>query len=238
MALAALEDQTSLPKSTLVRLLSVLGEAGYVQRIDERPTFWLGPSVMPLAEAYTSVLDISLSAKPVLESLASTSGQTVNIGILDGYEVVHLCVFEPNRPVRFRSETGSRDGTHQTGLGKLLLAFLASSSLAAHVPPEPFPARTARTITTKRGLSAELQSIRRCGFAFDNEEGDLGVCCLAVPIRRGGNVIAALSMAGPAAELAPTNHDRYLGLLRAAAVDLEADMQFQYAVAIARRALS
>jgi DNA-binding IclR family transcriptional regulator len=85
----------------------------------------------------------------------------VNIGILDGYEVVHLCVFEPSRPVRFRSETGSRDGAHQTGLGRLLLAFQDKTSLAAHLPPEPFPERTERTITTMRRLSAALEGIRR-----------------------------------------------------------------------------
>jgi IclR family acetate operon transcriptional repressor len=237
MDLASLEEQTALPKSTLVRLLSVLRDSDYVLRVDDAPTFWLGPSIMPLANAYTSALDVSLVAKPVLERLAASSGQTTNIGILDGPDVVHLCVVEPNRPVRFRSASGSRDGAHQTGLGKLLLAFLGAEALAGHLPREPFPARTKRTITTRRALLAEVETIRRSGYAFDDEEGDAGVCCLAVPIRRGASVAAALSVAGPAGELSAVTHERYLALLRDIAAELENDVQFQHAVAIARRAL-
>jgi DNA-binding IclR family transcriptional regulator len=237
MGLASLEEQTALPKSTLIRLLNVLGDSGYVLRIDDAPTFWLGPSVMPLAEAYTSALDVSLTAKPVLERLAHSSGHTANIGILDGFDVVHLCVVEPSRPIRFRATNGSRDGTHQTGLGKLLLAFLEPEALAAHLPPEPFPARTKRTMTTRRALLTELETIRRSGYAFDNEEGHAGVCCLAVPIRQGGSVVAALSVAGPAGELRPVTHERSLALLRYVAVELENDIQFQHALAIARRTL-
>ena len=199
LPLTALEERAAIPKSTLVRLLSVLAEADYVVRVDETPSFWLGPSVMPLADSYSSALDVSAYAEEVLKQLAASSGQTANVAILDGHDVVHLCVVEPDRPIRFRSSTGSRDGAYRTGLGKALLAFAAPDRLSDHLPPEPFPALTKRTITTRRAMFIELEQVRRAGYAFDNEEGDVGVCCLAVPIRQGSEVVAAVSVAAPPA---------------------------------------
>jgi IclR family acetate operon transcriptional repressor len=235
--LAALRERTTIPKSTLVRLLSVLGEAEYVIRVDETPSFWLGPSVMPLAEAYASALDISACAGDILERLAAKTGQTANVAILDGADVVHLCVVEPDRPIRFRASTGSRDGAYRTGLGKALLAFAAPGELDEHLPPEPFPAETKRTITRRRDLVTELDHIRRAGYAFDNEEGDVGVCCLAVPIRRGSEVVAALSVTGPAGEFTPPLRERLLPPVREAALALEEANQFHYALRIVRRSL-
>lgn len=238
LGLAQLQERTSLPKSTLVRLLSVLTDTGYVLRVDEAPTFWLGPAVMPLAESYTSALDVSACAQGVLETLASSTGQTANVAILDGTDVVHLCVVEPNRPIRFRSATGSRDGAHQTGLGKVLLAFAEPDVLSQHLPPEPYEARTKRTITTRRAMLAELERIRRAGYAFDDEEGDIGARCLAVPIYRHPDVVAAISVTGPAGELPVSAHAPLLASLREAAVTLEKHSPFQHALQIARRSLA
>jgi IclR family acetate operon transcriptional repressor len=237
LGLAALQGRTTIPKSTLVRLLNVLAEGEYVVRVDETPSFWLGPAVMPLAESYASALDVSASARKVLERLAMSAGQTTNVAILDGADVVHLCVVEPDRPIRFRSSTGSREGAYHTGVGKVLLAFTDASELDGHLPTEPFPALTRRTITKRRDLVGELESIRRRGYSFDNEEGDFGVCCLAVPIRRGPDVVAALSVTGPAGELAGPAGQRLLPFIRQAAVSLEEEHQFHYALENVRRSL-
>lgn len=238
LGLTQLQERTSLPKSTLVRLLSVLTEAGYVIRVDEAPAFWLGPAVMPLADSYTAALDVSACARSVLETLASATGQTANVAILDGTDVVHLCVVEPSRPIRFRSATGSRDGAHQTGLGKVLLAFAEPDALSQHLPAEPYEARTRRTITSRRALLAELDRVRRAGYAFDDEEGDLGVRCLAVPIYRHPDVVAAVSVTGPAGELPVNAHAALLASLREAALALEKRSQFQDALQIARRSVA
>jgi DNA-binding IclR family transcriptional regulator len=237
LGLAALQEKTTIPKSTLVRLLSVLAGQDYVVRVDETPSFWLGPSVMPLAEAYASALDVTTTAGDILERLAASCGQTANVAILDGADVVHLCVVEPDRPIRFRSSTGSRDGAYRTGLGKVLLAFTALDELDEHLPAEPFPGLTRRTITKRRDLVTELEHVRRAGYAFDNEEGDTGVCCLAVPIRRGSDVVAALSVTGPTGEFAGPAREALLPSIREAALNLERRDQFQHALQIVRRSL-
>ena len=173
----------------------------------------------------------------MLKTAGGIFGQTANVAILDGPDVVHLCVVEPDRPVRFRSSTGSRDGAYRTGLGKALLAFAAPDRLSDHLPPEPFPALTKRTITTRRAMLIELEQVNQAGYAFDNEEGDVGVCCLAVPIRQGSEVVAAVSVAGPAGEFGVSAGDRSFPPLREAAFSLRKSNQFHYALQDGRRTL-
>jgi IclR family transcriptional regulator, acetate operon repressor len=236
--LTTLSEHTRVPKSTLVRLLSVMTQLDYVIRTDDRPAFWLGPAVMPLGWAYAASLDIMAAAKPVLTSLAAESGHTANLGVLDGPEIVHLCVIEPDRPIRFLAAPGSRDGTYHTGLGKLLLAYVSPDELPRHLPHEPYPARTSRTIQHYDQLAEALADIRRTGYAFDDQEGDLGVRCLAVPVRVDGKILAALSISGPAGELEPGDRQGLLSLLRAGASELAASDQFRHALAEAMRALA
>jgi IclR family acetate operon transcriptional repressor len=122
-------------------------------------------------------------------------------------------------------------------LGKVLLSFLDPSVLSEHLPSEPFSARTVRTITDQHTLLVELERVRSNGYAFDNEEGDVGVCCLAVPVRRDDEILAALSLAGPAGELSLSSHATYLELLKGAAELLGNDPRFRDAVVLAYRAL-
>jgi len=238
LGLPELHTGTELPKSTLVRLLAVLQDLGYVIRVDERPTYWLGPAVMPLADAYADALDLSAYATTALAALAERTGHTANLGVLDGADVVHLAVAEPERALRFRATTGSRDGAYRTGLGKVLLAHVAADALGAHLPPEPFPARTDHTLTTRAELERELATIRRRGYAVDNGEGDRGVGCLAVPLAIGGEVMAAVSVTGPLAELTGAAQRPTVAVLTETVRALAQEPQLKYALSLARRALS
>ncbi|MFD2767900.1 IclR family transcriptional regulator [Micromonospora eburnea] len=238
LGLSELHTGTELPKSTLVRLLSVLQDLGYVIRVDDRPTYWLGQAVMPLADAYAEALDLSAYATTALTALAERTGQTANLGVLEGTDVVHLTVVEPERALRFRATTGSRDGAFHTGLGKVLLAHLGADALDAHLPPEPYPARTDRTVTRRTELERQLATIRRRGYAVDDGEGDLGVGCLAVPLAIGGEVMAAVSVTGPLAELTGPAQRSIVDVLTETARALAQEPQLKYALSFARRALS
>ena len=214
---------TGLPKSTLVRLLGVLEEMGYVVRADERPAYRLGHKTLTLSAAYLSGLDLSQMAGPHLARVAEATGQTANLGVLDGREVLHVCVREPDRPIRFHTTPGTRDAAHCTGLGKMLLARLDPAELAAHLPPEPFPARTEHTFTTVRALTDELRATAERGHALDDNEGSIGLRCVAAPVEVDGACVAAVSVSGPSAEFDAEHRARYLDGLRAAAADLAAD---------------
>lgn len=223
VTLTGLHEHTGLPKSTLVRLLAALTEMRFVVRVDERPAYRLGHKVMALGDAYVSGLDLSAVAGSCLDELARQARQTADLGVLDGHEVVHVCVRQPARPLRFAIGPGARGGAYCTAIGKVLLAGVAPERLAAHLPAEPYPARTDRTITSFDEVSKEVRRTRRRGYAVDDNEHSPGLRCVAVPLVVHGQTLAALAVSGPAGEFTPKQQKEYLELLRAAAAALIAD---------------
>ena len=238
MTLTEIHRRTKMPKSTLVRLLAVLTEAEFAVRVDERPAFRLGHKVLGLSTAYVSSLDVSDTAGPYLDELARRTGHTANLGALDGDQVLHLAVREPDRPLRFTAMAGSRDSTYCTGLGKMLLAGLPADELGAHLPDEPFPRRTDATITGREQLTKELRRIQRRGYAVDDNEWSNGVRCLAVPLDVDGHYLAALSIAGPAAEFPADRHADHVETLRATAKEMADDQDLVAVLQIMYRSLA
>ncbi|WP_283134885.1 IclR family transcriptional regulator [Rhizohabitans arisaemae] len=238
VTLGELNDDTGLPKSTLVRLLAVLTETGYVVRVDERPSFRLGHKVLELSTAYIATLDASAAASGYLARLAASTGQTANLGVLDGEQVLHLRVEEPDRPIRYTAMSGSRAEAYATGLGKLLLAGLGAGELARHLPAEPYAPKTGNTLTGLARLRADLELTRERGYAFDDNESNVGLRCLAVPLEIDGRWVASVSVSGPSGELDPDRHGDYLAELRATAVEMAADPDLVAALRMVHRSLS
>jgi DNA-binding IclR family transcriptional regulator len=237
LTLSDFSDATALPKSTLVRLLSVLSEMEYVVRVDDRPAYRLGHKVQRLASAYVSTLDLSVVAESYLKPVALSTGQTANLGVLDGHQVLHICVAEPDRPLRFTTALGARDHTYCTGLGKVLLSELPDEQLADRVPAEPFPAFTDNTITTLAELRRDLRRIGRRGYALDDNERNVGLRCVAVGVRIGSDCLAAVSVSGPSGEFTPAKQREFVAALDEVAKAMSDDADFTAALRIVHRSL-
>ncbi|HEY3686818.1 MAG TPA: IclR family transcriptional regulator [Streptosporangiaceae bacterium] len=224
--------RTGLPKSTLVRLLAVLEEMDYVVRIDDRPAYRLGHKILALSNAYVTGLDLSVVAGDDLARLAAETGQTANLGVLDGRDVLHVCVREPDRPIRFTTMTGARDAPYCTGLGKMLLSQVDPDDLDAHLPPAPYPRRTDGTLTTRDALAADLRTSAERGYAMDDNEGSVGLRCVAVPVVVDGACLAAVSVSGPSAEFTDEARAAFIAALHetagrlAGAADVTAALRF------------
>ncbi len=232
-SLADLHVLTGLPKSTLIRLLTVLEQDGFVRRADETPNFRLGHAIVELAEGYRRGTDVRARATPYLKALAEKTRQTANLGVIDGGSVVHLCVQEPDRSLRFRSQTGSRDALHCTGLGKMLLAGLDDEVALDALKLAPLDRRTDATLTAIEDVMGDIARSRVRGFAVDNEEGDKGVCCIAVPIaptpfKRPWQ--ASISLSGPVGEMDEPHRDALLTALRETAAAMSADPELAAAL--------
>lgn len=217
LTLGDLSERADLPKSTLVRLLAVMAEMGYVVRVDDRPSYRLGHKVQKLASAYVARLDLRTVAGQYLAPLAQRTGQTANLGLLDGGEVLHAAVERPDRPIVYAVSAGWRDHPHSTGLGKMLLSALTSEELHARLPAEPFKRFTEATITTFEELEQVLRRTARRGYATDQGEGHAGLACVAVPLPVNGEWIAAISVSGPSGEFGPTRRNEYVADLQATA---------------------
>ena len=223
LTLQQLNETTSIPKPTLVRLLAILTTEGCVVRLDDRPTYGLGPTVMEIAAGVSADMDPETLARPRMEQLTLAAGHTANLGVLVGGEVLHVCVVLADRPVRYTAHSGTRDAVWCTGLGKALLAFAGPQEASRALRGQRLEARTSKTITTKRRLDAELKETRRRGWSHDDEEGAEGLRCFAVPLIVDGQCVGALSLSGPAAELDLSESETFVPLLEAAAADLAAD---------------
>lgn len=226
VSLAELSETLELPKPTLLRLLSVLEAEDFVYRQGEPPVYSLGHAVFEIADSFRRQASAEEASAPALRQLAAATGLTANLGILEGRSVLHISVEEPDRPLRFRSSSGSLDHAYCTGLGKALLAGLLSERVAQHLPEEPYTAFTPHTITSESQLRERLAQIAANGFSLDEEERDFGVSCIAMRLPAADHVNVAISVAGPSGEVNQQTQEEILAALKTTADQLGNDPRF------------
>jgi DNA-binding IclR family transcriptional regulator len=186
------------PKSTVHRALTSLRKAGLATQLG-RGTYALGDEFFRLAFRNFAERPDAARITPALEELSRRYGETAHYAVLDGDEVVYRAKTDPpGGAVRLTSVVGGRNPAYRTAVGRLLLSSRARSeaALAAIVGPGPFEQRTPNTITDLGGLWAELQRIAEQGYAVDDQENEIGVNCLAVPVQpvTGGPLSGAVSV--------------------------------------------
>lgn len=218
--LTGIHEATGYPKSTLVRLLSVLEAQDYLIRVDERPSYRLGHALLPIAAGYFKAFSGADLLRPHLAALAKTTGWTANLGTLDGTRVLHLCVEFPDRPIYYTTSEGSFAPAHCTGLGKAMLSRLDEQDALKMLPPEPFERLTKHTIITIARMREELEHTRERGYAKDVEEADPGLSCLALPIVDNGTLLGAVSVSGPSGETSAEQEASAVASLREARASL------------------
>jgi DNA-binding IclR family transcriptional regulator len=223
LTIGEIGERAGLPKPTVVRLLSVLAERGYVQRVAGTERYRLGVRTLEVGSVFLQSTSVEAEARPIMRHLADETGQTANLGILDHDQVVHIEVVAPDRPVRFWASIGKREDAYLSGLGKVLLTTLPPKKLDAYLAV-PRPAVTANTITGGESLRLELERVAAQGYAVDNEESNPGVVCIAAPIRDGnGRIAAAVSISGARAEFTTDGMmERYTAEVRLAATKISA----------------
>jgi len=201
---ASLEDlarASGIPKSSLHRTLAALKHRGFaVQHVENGPYF-LGTRVLATAFGFYEKLDLRALVHPLLVGLRDEFNETIHMAVLDGGEVVYLDKMECSHPIKMTSVIGGRNPAHCTGVGKALLAFTYPTDEAIRLwaeRHEPLAARTPNTITSAAALARELARIRERGHAFDREESEAGVRCVAAPLSLGGeSPAAAVSVTAP-----------------------------------------
>jgi IclR family acetate operon transcriptional repressor len=189
-------DLTGLPQGTVHRLLQTLQQRGYVRR-DLARKYSLGTGAIRLADAAQRAL--ARSARPHLAELVRLSGETANLAVLEGDDVVYVAQISSPHTLRMFAEVGRHVPPHSTAVGKVLLAALPRDNALAVLRRTGLAARTPATITDLDTFTAELDRVAAQGWAADEEEQEIGVRCIAVPVTGGpGPVVAALSLSGPA----------------------------------------
>jgi len=163
------------------RFVSTLKDLGYVQQTVEG-RYELSFKILELSTKLAKRFEIRKSASSFMRQLSSTFHETINLGFLEGTDVVHLDKIDSPELLRPDPEIGSRAPAHQTALGKAILAFLPAEELSAFLARADWTAKTANACTDPQTLINQLEHIQDQGFAQDDEELCLGLRCVAVPI--------------------------------------------------------
>jgi len=203
MRVTDLARRLEVHKSTVFRLLSTLQEHGLVEQNPTTEKYRLGYGLVRLAGAVVAELDLARASRSVLEELAVRTGETVNLAILQGDQVVNIDqIAAPNLVVNV-NWVGKQTPLHATSNGKVLLAYLAEEE-RRRLLSRPLPRLAPRTITDPRMLEKQLRRILTDGYAFTLEELELGLNAVAAPVYAAdGRVQAAVSVAGPSYRVTP-----------------------------------
>jgi DNA-binding IclR family transcriptional regulator len=208
MGVAELSKKLGIGKSKIHRLLDTLKYWGCVEQELGTRKYLLGFKVLELAMNKLKTIDLIKIASPFLTDMLRQCGETVHLAILDEGQVLYLDKKEAPQAVGIISKVGQRLPAHCTGLGKVLLAYTDEKTLGKIIKSIGLACFTKNTITEERILREELEKIRSRGFAFDNEEIEEGLCCVAAPINNyGGNVIAAISVSLPRFRFTPDKRE-------------------------------
>jgi len=203
MSLGELSELTSINRSTAHRLLSQLHAVGFLERVG-RGRYRIGQALFQLGLLAPQPLELRTACDPAMARLASETGETINLAVLDQTEILILHVIESAHEFRMAAKVGRRQPFYLTALGKGIAAFLPQESLETLLLslPKPLESRAPNSIRDVTLLREDLDRTRERGYSVDNEEVVAGVRAVAAPIFKGtGEVKASISLSAPSGRI-------------------------------------
>ncbi|MBB5193555.1 DNA-binding IclR family transcriptional regulator [Silvimonas terrae] len=224
--LARLSELVELNKSTTHRILQALSAMGYVTHAGAAGSYRLTAKLVAVGQKALSSLNIIQVAAPFLETLNLETGETVNLSHWEADHTVLIYKLEPTRSVmRTHAYIGQQSALHCTAMGKLYLAHAAEGYVERYWANARIERLTEHTIVALDALHAELAQIRATGIAFDREENELGVSCIAAPVFDvKQRVEYAISTSLPTSRLAAQGQEALIGPIRLAARQISAEL--------------
>jgi DNA-binding IclR family transcriptional regulator len=196
VSLKIIAADTALHPSTAFRILASLTAHGLVDR--SNGNYRLGTRLLRWGDRVRSGIDLRTEARPVMTWLRDQCGETVNLTVREGDSVVYVERVLAKRAMRVEQLIGSRAPLHVTAVGKLMLGDMGGEAIHGYTERSGLPAYTPNTLTDEDSMVKEIGQAMKDGYAFDNEEAELGVGCIGVLIRDStGAVVAGLSISAP-----------------------------------------
>src|SRR5580693_1792831 len=195
LTLATLVTRCGLPRSTTHRTADRMIRLGWLDKPADR--YRIGSRLFEIASLAPIRLELREAALPFLQDLHQATKITVQLGVLDGSQILVVEKISGHRAMPMLSQTGGMIPAHCSALGRAILAYSQPDVISAALT-EPLAARTPRTLTSLVAIMRELAAVPDRGWAVEREEGNIGVSCVAAPIFGPlGEVAAALSVTGP-----------------------------------------
>lgn len=217
-------NQMVVPRGTLHRQISHLLAEDLIM-LNRDNGYELGPRLLSLAARAWSSNSFRLIAEPHLHQLHDQTGETVHLGVLMGQDVIYLDKVESLNTVRMHSQIGNASPAYCTGVGKAMLAVLEMPRIKGVIKGIEFRKFTSTTLTSAQALEDELEIIRQTGFAFDREEHEDGIHCIAAAIYTSDSrLVAGISITAPVFRIPRKRLAGWSDLIRQTARNIENDI--------------
>ncbi|GGJ99261.1 IclR family transcriptional regulator [Lentibacillus kapialis] len=208
-----IHKELDISKTTVFSTLKVLEYHDMVKK-NEKGQYKIGVKLYELGMSYISEVDMVKIARPHLQRLMEGTGYTVHLGVIDEGELLYVDKVEPNSFIRFSTFPGLRSDFHITSLGKVIAAYLDEEELDNLLANKELTKHTSSTIRDQSELRLILNDIRKKGFAIEDEEEEIGVRCIGVPVFNGENVVASISIVGHTSMLDFNHADELINRLQ------------------------
>jgi IclR family transcriptional regulator, pca regulon regulatory protein len=221
MTISQLSIKTGLSRAAVRRCLYTLTKLGFAGA-EDGSRYSLRPRMLTLSHTYTTSNTLSTAAQPILERMSAALRESFSVATLDGEDIVYIARTQVNRVMAVDLHIGSRLPAYCTSMGRVLLAYLPAEQLEHYLAKVVLTPHTTRTITSLEKFRLALRNVRRNGYALVDQEYEVGLRSLAVPVYSPtGRVVATVNLSGNAPRLSVLEmQSRYLTHLRNAASEL------------------
>lgn len=228
LGVTELSKRLKLHKNNVFRLLATLESRNYIEQNRVTENYRLGLKTLELGQTFISQMGLLRQSRPVLEALVKECNETTYVAILKEFHIVYLDVVETDLTVRVVPRVGSRLPAYCTAAGKIQLAYMTEEELSNYLPNKELKGFTPSTITDRDDLKKHLKIVAEQGYAIDNEEMDIGVCCVGAPIRDyTRRIIGAVSISGPSMRFSMERMEKELiPLVKRAGEDISTKLGF------------
>jgi IclR family pca regulon transcriptional regulator len=197
LTIAQISHKTGIPRAAVRRCLHTLKQLGYAD--SEANNFTLKPKILTLGYSYLSSTPLTVSAQPYMDQISRTLNESCSLAVLDGNNVLYVSRSSTSRIMSVALNVGSRLPAYCTSLGRAMLAYLPDDALKAYFNSVELKAYTERTVVSQKRLKEILAETREAGFTIVEEELEVGLRSIAVPVRgASGTVVAALNIGAQA----------------------------------------
>jgi IclR family pca regulon transcriptional regulator len=223
MTISQLSIKTGLSRAAVRRCLYTLTKLGFAGA-EDGSRYSLRPRMLTLSHTYTTSNTLSTAAQPILERMSAALRESFSVATLDGEDIVYIARTQVNRVMAVDLHIGSRLPAYCTSMGRVLLAYLPAEQLEHYLAKVVLTPHTTRTVNSLEKLRLILRNVRRNGYALVDQEYEVGLRSLAVPVyTASGRVVATVNLSGNAPRLSVLEmQSRFLAPLRNAANELSA----------------
>ncbi len=198
LGVTELSRKLRLPKNNVFRLLATLETRGYIEQDQRTGNYRLGIKTFEVGNVFLHHLGLRRQARPVLEELLAKCNETAYLAVVDATEAVYILTQETSHAVRVASRMGQRLPAYCTAAGKVQLAYESQDRLVELFRDRHLTPRTPNTLAELPKLLAHLREVAKQGYAVDDEELELGMRCVAAPVRDySRRVVAGVGLVGP-----------------------------------------